>query len=265
MAYGRRRYGRRRRFGRRRRRNNDVWSRRNIGHRVGTTTTKAYEVVKLAGNFDTRDLRQHNMTLIPKTTDNDVNERQRNIANIRGFKIYMQVGNLGAQHLTFNVAVISPKDTRASVISTTDFFRDPTSNDRALSFTDARDNIQFSKYGINPDLYTVLRHKRYYLNASVLSTEDQYDNGGNAGDSGFKVSFPNLQRERGANFKSMEWWVPLKRQLRWTGGTANNESRSKVWLVYWVDQFGADATSISITNACALDLKIHTFFREPKP
>jgi len=266
MAYGRRRYGgRRRRMGRRRRRNNDVWSRRNIGHRVGTTTTKAFQTVQVADTFSSRDLQQHNMTLIPKTTTNDVNERQRNIANIRGFKIYLQLENLGQIHLTLNIAVISPKDTRATVIPTNDFFRDPTSDDRAVAFSDSRSNQQMSKYGINPDLYTVLRHKRYYLNALTLTEANTFGTGTNTDEAGFETQYPQLQRTKGASFKNFEWWVPLKRQLRWTGGSGNTESRSKVWLVYWVDEFGADTGSLAITNACSRDLRVHTFFREPKP
>lgn len=228
----------------RRTRKKQIFSRRNIGERIGTSVPKEYLVgFRSADNFDSRALQTIDLTNIQKTTTNDINERQRNIVNLRGFKIYIQIENLSSNFLTYNIAVISPKDGRTA--DTLLFFRDGTQDSRASDFSTSRSNIEFYRYPINPDRWTVLKHNRYILNPEVTGQST------------------TLFANNGRSFRTFKWWVPVKRQIRYDSSTSAS-SRSKVFLVWWADIWGAGAGSAPITNIARTTVFSHGVFREPK-
>lgn len=222
-----------------------IFSRRNIGERTGTRTTKESLTASAEGDqFDTRTLVGHDLTDIQQTTVNDVNERQRLAVNLRGFKIYMQFQNLGNAPLTLNICIIAPKDNRTALPPTAQFFRDGTQSGRFLNFDIANPNLVFAKYPINPDQWTVLRHKRYLLNGEAGPSTGRY-------------------LEHNPSFRTMKWYVPLKRQIRYASAVSSG-SWSKIYFAYWVDVWGAGSGSISVTNAAAVTFYAHSVFREPR-
>ena len=245
MAWRRKRSFRGRR---RARRSSSIWSRKKFGDPIGSSTTKNFETVSNQEDEESRSLYVHSLAILPRnTTGNDVNLRERNRVNIRGFKIYLQFLNKEANRsFSLNVAVVSPKyDTLAqSSFPPIAFFRDATTNSLERDFTTANSNLIFSKFGINSDLYNVFKHKRYILGNTV-------------GD----VTGPNQQT--GRSFKTIKWYVPIKRQLRFDGDTGIDRI-DDCYLVYWFDEIGALQASPSIVDSVRVTKICHLVYREPR-
>lgn len=225
------------------------FSRREVGEYAGSNTTKRFTildatVVPIANGT----LYQHELTAIPKTPDNDIDSRQRDMINCRGFKIYLHVNKTVLDRPTFfNVAVIAPKDNNLgpNPISQEKFFRG-SGVSRALDFNNTILNgIDFNTRHINTDKYVILWHKRYCL--------------GNPGGSTFTVQNPS--------YRMIKKWVGLKRQIRYDtggGGEGTDTVTGAVYLVYWCADFGSAANS-SIGNKLSHSIRCITYFREPRP
>lgn len=227
---------------RRRRRIPTRFNRKLIGYNPSIQQTKEAAVFTFNDNLNIRTLYLADLTLIPKTFTNEVNERQRNRVNLRGWKIYMQANNLFNDTLTFNMAIIAPK--QGNSVSTALFFGNRTDDSGGSQFANTLDNIIFSKFPINTDFYTVLMHKRYYLNTV----------GANASNN------QKFTRESGKSFLNLAKYIPLKRQVRYTG--SGDQSDDKVFLVWWCDILGATSGTAALSNRAKLGVRVHTVFKE---
>lgn len=215
------------------------FSRKNIGEPIGSSNAKADLVVNvIPGQFDSRTLITHNLTEIPEGTTTDT--RIRKIINLRGFKICAEFSNTQTIPLYLNVAVLSPK--QKSTVDGNDFFRDDGSDDnRAQNFSSITLNsLQFHCLPINTDDYIILKHRRYKLNPVPNGT--------------------TFAAQNGKNYMNIDWWIPLKRQLRYdtlSGGPENGT----VHLVYWCARFGDNLSGVQ-TNACQRTVRATAYFRE---
>lgn len=225
------------------------FSRSQIGDKVGSVGTKEYLTGSITGDLGQRELAYLSLTTLPATATNDVNERQRNIVNCRGWKIYMRFNridpgttNENDQPLYLNIAVVSPRHSQLGGNLSDNFWRDGTQNSRALNFNPGAgywDPLVYNMYSINSDMFVILKHKKYKLGRTTTD-----------------ASAADANKESCVNLK---WWVPLKRQLRYEGAavTANDD----VYLVYWYDMQGTTATNtVSLTRT----IYAHLVFREPK-
>jgi len=216
------------------------FSRRNIGEPVGSGTAKRYVTETINPvNEDTRVLYQYGLTDIDQGTA--INQRERRMVNLRGFKICMEVKNIATTPLYLNVAILSPKDGAADV-TTSDFFRGAGAN-RGRDFGIGLNSNEFHCLPINSDRYTILKHKRYRLVPGNTPSDTASLNG---------YSYMNL-----------DWWVPLKRQIRYDADTGQPES-GKVYMVYWADNFSTAGGSAVNPAQMVVTRRVVTYFKEPK-
>jgi len=182
------------------------------------------------------------MTNIDSTTNNTISLRQRDIINVRGFKICMEVTNKGAVPLYFNVAVIAPKDGAAGV-NTVDFFRS-SATERARDFSTDLTSLEYHCLPINTDRYTVLKHKRYRLLSGPTGSD--------------------YIANSGKNYMNLDWYIPLKRQVRFNNGDGGSPESGKVYFVYWGSGFGQNGGVIQGNADMEITERIVTYFREPR-
>lgn len=215
------------------------FSRKNIGERVGSDNAKRAIVDSqlVTNTLDTRFLYSHEITDLTQGTTED--ERLRRVANIRGWKVCLEIMNLGEQAQYWNIAVISPK--KSNSVSNNDFFR-AYNDEREQAFGTSLSGMELHCLPINTDEYTILRHERHILAARL--------SGGTSLD---------LTR---ANYKQLNWWVPLRRQLRYDSGAATTEH--KVYLVYWLSRVSSDAGDAATPADGCIQRKVVCVFREPK-
>lgn len=226
-----------------------------------SATTKRALVLNAAGkNLDSRTLYSNDLTWIAHAdTGNDINARQRDTINCRGFKINMKmIVGLGAsipnnQAMYFHWAVVVPKFGSASNIpqsrqvdplSVGDFFRGNSEN-RAINFSNGLSGLEVNVLPINTDTYTVLTRGRELL-----------------------VQYSTSGPEKDA-FASVSAWVPYARQVRYDnetvgGDTENCATAGRAILCYWCEFYqGMEADQVPIGNSCSIDQHVVTYFKEP--
>lgn len=220
-----------------------LFSRTQIGERVGTSTAKAVYTANLPKSLDTRTLYQTEVTQIAqKNAFGENNTRLRQIANVRGFKVCMEIRNQSTNPMYFNIAVISPKDSNA-VVTESGFFRGYQETSRSVDFSSGRSSNEFHCLPINSDKYTVLKHKRYRL-VPVNQNSTVY------------------MDQSGHNYMNIGFYTQLKRQVRWQDNGVTETG--KCYLVYWCDEFLTAAGTPAIAQQMQVNEKVVTYFKEPK-
>lgn len=223
------------------------FSRRQIGERPGSNTTKRFTVLDQSPTIlNTRTLYKHELTEIPRAATNEIDSRMRDILNIRGFKLYMHFDSAAStpRPTTVNVAVISPKDGVLDV-SDVGFFRG-TGLTRGLDFDPTiLNSLDFNTRHINTDKYIILWHKRFLMAER---------NSGAAARTNKQNSYVMIKK-----------WVGLKRQVRYDGIPEGppGARTGPVWLVYWIDKYQT-AAGPGIPDG-SLACRAVTYFREPRP
>lgn len=220
-----------------------MFSRTNVGERVGTGGAKRNFVVRdtVVNSLATRTLLIADLNEIPE--GNVLQSRERKIVNCRGYKLCMELRNQAQGPLYVNVAVLSPKNGNTGV-GTSDFFRWSANDVRSIDFGDVTlTSNEYHCLPINSDKYTVLRHKRYVL-----------------GENG-STSFEDRNR---ANYANVDWWIPLKRQIRYETGAQESTQTGEVYCVMWCDNWGTAAGAGSTADQLAYTRRFVNYFREPK-
>jgi len=219
-----------------------AFSPRNFGERVGTSTAKrAVTDDTQVITRDTRTLYNHSALDIPFGTA--LNQRERNIANVRGIKVCMEVKSLSNEPLYINVAMLAPKD-GVNAVDTNNFFRSSDDTARARDFDINLNSNEFHCLAINTDKYTILKHKRMRLIPQGAGTTTT-------------VSLT------GYSYMNLNWWIPLKRQIRWNAGT-NQPVSGEVQLVYWADQFHTPTGTTPVIGEFSVMRRCVAYFKEPK-
>lgn len=214
----------------------------NFGDRPGTGTGKRHVTSEInALPLDTSTLYSYGITDIAQ--GDDINNRERRMVNLRGFKLCMELENDHTTPMYINIAVLCPRDGAAGVVNG-DFFRG-SSTARALDFDDAGiTGMEYHCLPINSDRYTILKHKRYRLDPS---SEAAYKN------------------SNGTNFKNVDWYIPIKRQLRYNNQPTNDQPENgRCFLVYWFAPFQASAGAVAITGVVNVSQRVVAYFRDPK-
>lgn len=172
--------------------------------------------------------------------DIDLRMRERDTIVVNGFKIWLEVKNNDSVPLSCNIAVLHPKDDGAG-IDTAGFFRNHGA-DRQLTFNGTRSCLEFTSLPINSDHYVVLMHKRFRL--------------------GSATGFGSGNGDRAYRYLSM--YLPLKRQVRYSGPNASDLVEGQVYLVWWCDNVTALTATSASPNAMHFAYKYVTFFENPK-
>lgn len=184
-----------------------------VGDPVGSSSAK-WDTLNLGyTNMTPQTLQQLQLLNIVKTGGSTAYDRRlHDQLNFRGIKVCMNFraeGALGTAKAMFNVAVISPKSdlVSASPVPVNDFFRNPTGDDRGINFGDAAlQSLDYYCSAINTDKYTIHKRMKFMVGPSG-STE------------GHKEKF-------------IDFYIPLKRQIRYESGTQYPEGRN-LYLVWW--------------------------------
>lgn len=198
-----------------------------FGEPVGSGSTQRAIVASNIGvSSSTRFLLSGDLLNIPKATNHEIDQRARDIINVKGIKLNVEVRNNLTEALYFNYAVIVPKyDQSASSVSVVDFFR---SNEdaRGTNFSNNLSGIEFSTLPINNDKYHILHHTRIMLGPSATS-------------GGYSDATPN--------YFQLAKFLPVNRQIRFESGQPVN---GRIQYCYWCDKFGglpaASATAAAI-------------------
>lgn len=173
------------------------------------------------------------------TFGDGINNRERSVVNVRGIKIWHQFINQvsdGAVYL--NLAIVSIKQgCPGDTLPNEDFFRDYGAN-RTKDFNIAESSLELFLGQINTDLYLVHWHKRYYLN----NTD----------------STPNNQ---GRYARIIRKYIKLNRQLRFDG-TNTNPVNGNLYACWWVDKEEATNGSPIVLDVVKHGSKAILYFKE---
>lgn len=200
----------------------------NFGHRVGVDNAKRSGII-LNTNLPQNNqvLYRDNAIVITKGTGLD--DRERDLVNIRGVKLQAQYNNDTTLPVTCHIALIQPRKTQA--VGTDDFFRGTLGTRRGVDFTSFLTGLEQNCMHINTDLYTVLFHKRFILGPA--------DNATNTA----------ISSTRHPTFKVFNRYVRINRQVRFAGDDTTPIDGNLVWVRWYVrwNQTGGQASAATMT------------------
>lgn len=199
-----------------------------IGFPFGSGTSKKRVVIDKWANattdIDPRVIVQDELTLLPEKslTATGIDFRERALVNCLGFSLRLYFRNTAAETaVTIRMAVVSPTD--KNEVNGNEFFRGY-ANSRALDFTTTLDSHEYTNNPINTDNYSILWSSSCDLMPDSNATGvNQFARDGN-------------------NWKSINKYVSLNRQLRYDGPLAN-ECADKVFLLVWYEGIGSEAAT----------------------
>lgn len=220
----------------------------NIGERVGTGNCKRFTSTDLdVATKATRTLYTENILAVARNNTSaadDIDQRERDVINVRGVRIHFEIANQTDAPLYFHVALLHRKDGEIAP-NGTDFFRGSGST-RGLGFNSNLNSLDFHTRGINTDKYVVLKHmKMHLINPAAV-------------DAG-TGSWPGLS---GRSYKSYKVWLPLRRQVRFQDASAQTPLSGNVYLVYWADGFQTPTTTQPIPDSFSFSLRSVVYYRE---
>lgn len=208
-----------------------------VGERIGKDRTRSTNSAENFNSIDSRTL--YSVPLITNITEGTGNsQRMRDLINLRGFKIRMEINNDLSGPIVFSIALVHPKATYD--LTTLDWFRD-NGGDRATNFNDNLTSLDFATRQINTDRYAVFMHKKYRLSAD--------------GD----TSLPNTDRTR-----ILDFYVPIKKQIRFDEVDVGELPVHQCYLVYWCDRLNAGSLTPPQQDAMTVNYRFITYFRNTK-
>lgn len=209
-----------------------------VGERPGVSNAKRQEAVNHDVAFkSTRTLYSHKLNEI--ATGGGIDEKLRQIVNLSGLKICMDVSNANNRPTHFNWAVVSPKD-QAENNLTSKFFRG-NGDTRAIDFNINLQSAEFSCNAINADKYVVLTHQRHLLGVPKGSNQDFNDT---------RQSYLRVNR-----------YIKIGRQFRFA---SNGDNYDKLLLVYWFDGMLNAGGQNALPQAIQMSLNCVTYFRDTR-
>lgn len=218
------------------------FSPKSFGEQVGTSLTKQRIMNNQnTTNQNTRTLYALNLTAIPKGQGR--NQRERTLVNYRGAKCCISMRNNANTPMYMNWAVVHPKVDESTPPSTTNFFRS-NGNERGQDFDNTLSSQQFHCLKINTDKFTILKHKRFRLGPA-----------NNISDYGTQT---------GNSFKNIEWYIKIKRQLRYETDASTLPVTGNVYLLHWADRMFDDSGQVPRGGEISVQEYCVGFFRDAK-
>lgn len=243
-SYGGGRLRKRARYSRRaptRRRRHVYIKRRRIGYRVGHGTSKRFLCANFQNVEETRTVYRIDLTAITK--GDGIDQRERDMVNLRGFHVCLSYRNVTSEPVVINVAIVHDRreaDGGAQPIAEEDFFRG-SGTQRAIDFGEQLTGQQMNCLKMNSDRFIILKRKKLLVANVPPATPGGYYNG---------VS---------KNWKEYKMWMPLKRQLRYEDGNC----QTPLALIWWMDGPFTPANTVAISGIETF-AHVVTYFKEPK-
>lgn len=230
------------------------WNKSSLGERVGTSIAKTdYLFENVTGNkaYKPDELYGVNVTNISASNDYNVAARSREVINMRGIVVKLFAKNTKATPAMLHLAVVCPKAETWTVqagnvmdtVAKAGFFREYGTN-RQLSFTKSNSGLYMNTAPINADAMQIIWRKDLYLGPE--SQANSFMTG---------VTL---------NFRSLNKYIPIKRQLRYTGVTGTT-CETPAYLVWWYsnsDRASGDYDNTATTYEASM--LVHGVFKEPK-
>lgn len=202
-------------------------------HETNRALTKSTSVAGRA----TRNLYSADLVDIVRATDHEIDERSRDIINLKGVKLCLELKNNLDKPLYFNFAVVVPKyDQSNNFVPTNDFFRN-NQNGRGTDFNTGLSSLEFHCMPINADKYIILYHKRCLL--------------GPDGGATFNSAGP-------PNFMVLSKWVKVNRQIRFED---NDPVNGRIQYCYWADNMEGAPADPSVVNAFTISEHFVAYYR----
>lgn len=220
-------------------------ARARVGLPVGSDTSKYRQTgqreIDIGDPLLDRTLYAFDLTGIPQ--GELPTNRERDLINLRGFKVCMEVANTAPAPLYFNFAIISPKtDVNLNPI---EFFRSYSDN-RGTDFESPNiSSLDYHCRPINTDVFNILHHKRYVLTTDINTQKGEVFQGN-------------------ASVRIMRYF-PVKRQVRYRRQLEGpgDFCTTPIFFVFWAAIAGY-GTEKPPEFAFRTDARIITYFREPK-
>lgn len=221
-----------------------VKQRQQIGERVGTDRTRSANAAEDLDDFSSRILYTTPLIQnIPEGTGNA--QRMRDLLNVRGFKLRVEVENNQTLPLYVNFAVVHPK--QKYEITLDDFFRD-NGGDRSINFNDTSlDSLDYATRNINADRYNILMHKRFRLASDAGEIQNAFQ------------PMPNTDATR-----ILQFYVPFKRQIRYDDAGTGELPIHQVYFLCWVDTANTPAGNAPIATVMRFSSRFITYFRNTR-
>lgn len=247
----------RRKYRRSRMARSGLRTRSTIGHRVGSSNCKAvYLQIGATVSLKTKNFARFLLTDIDE--GEAINQRERKLVNLRGFKIRLTGTNLLNVPMWVNIAVVKDEFADAqdnnSTFANEDFFRGYGA-EREATASNALNGQQWAFLPMNPGRFTILKRKRIWLGPRSNSsptlnpvvTTFTYD--------------PYVQK----NWFTKTMYVPVKRQLRYksqNGAFCDDP----LYMLVWCSYLGETniAAQPATGNALEFEPDIVTYFKDPK-
>lgn len=182
------------------------------------------------------------ITNIGRTTTGEINLRNRDVINLRGFHICMEIKNNLETPLYFNICLVNLRKQEGAFQD--DFFRS-TSNERAVDFSNVNLNtLDRWCRPINVDKYNVLWRKRILL-GPIRDTAAGYSDA------------------KSKSWMTLRKYIKINRQIRYDDGAADSTTDNcELRLIYWYGVFGS--TNVVTTAVATQSTRVLVYFREPK-
>lgn len=212
---------------------------RKIGWPIGTQLNKRFIENSPLASYDTRTLHWANVSDIPKLDATHVlNSRERDVVNVAGVKIFIELRNLDGGPLWYRWAVVSCIG--FEVPDEAEFFRGDYSTSRAMDFGTNRTSLEFNEAPINTDDYIIHASGKVQLAAMTDASG-------------------NFQDETYDSYTMVKKYIPINRQLRFNG---ENLAHERLWFVFWADKVMQPAGSVAVAARWQQLLRHEIFFSE---
>lgn len=226
-------------------------SRTNPAYRIGDKITfkkpaRRYIVINSQDASSTRFCNVLNLTQIPdnygSTSNNGINLRQRMYADIRGWKVNMEIINTLGGPIRFRYAVVGMKNgtlTAGPIVG--DFYRG-NGIDRSIAFSAVLSGMEMTGMKLNTDKFIILKEGFIELAQTQAPATG------------------NFNTNSGRSYAQRDFWLPLNRRIYFKDNGSDVAENAKVYLVTYADQWGAAAGSGPVPSAYAITKKVVTYF-----
>lgn len=245
---------------RRRYRSRRAWklaARREIGNRVGVSNSKTVQTVNVNNELGVGTRKIEQVPLIKIARGTQINQRLRDLINLRGIKLEFSVINMKDIPLVVNWAIVHPKSSITATNNTTqefatnEFFRGYGST-RTEQPNNSLSGLQWTNASINTDQFAVLKRGRILLNPGRLQPEQPAD--------ATLVYWP----EKGSNYRFKKLYQKIGRQITFDPAISNDIPTEQVNFVYWIDNPFSTTGQLPVAGAVALECRAVCYFRETR-
>lgn len=217
-----------------------------IGHQVGSGNAKRWVNVNAAISENLRTIYTIDLTNVPPGTA--INQRRRDMVNIRGFKMSHQFKNNNPNPVILNYAIVMDKRQMDGVAAVTDedFFRGNFTQ-RAQNFALTLSGTVMNSLSLNPERFVILMRKRMMLGPGFVTDPEA-------------TSQTGYSYDVTKSYRYFNHYVPIRRQFRFE----DDKCQTPLVLIYWYDFFMAPPDQTQTTNVVDHQIYGVTYFKEPK-